>query len=240
MSTKHGHPRTHIHTMHKNTDTYKQTSSLQPPFRHLINEWKALAHPRYTCRNVAPNHMAPRNQLTHPLIASDKAGLGGTTKCDVIVKQRSWRSTGGWVGECGASLQCNLWHSHLFLHVLCPLFYSTHWWTPAHTSTCLGLFSISHPRPFPLSGTCIKTSLQCHFTYKASTMLLWAHFNEDKKSLMFNKPFGPPAVSLIRVEGCSFSFKAPVVSTVCVLGYVCVKRSATMCIRHMSLHMERT
>lgn len=113
MSTKHGHPRTHIHTMHKNTDTYKQTSSLQPPFRHLINEWKALARPRYTCRNVAPNHMAPRNQLTHPLIASDKAGLGGTTKCDVIVKQRSWRSTGGWVGECGASLQCNLWHSHL-------------------------------------------------------------------------------------------------------------------------------
>lgn len=38
---------------------------------------------------------------------------------------------------------------------------------------------------------------------------------------MFNKPFGPPAVSLIGVEGCSFSFKAPVVSTVCVLGYVC-------------------
>ncbi|CAB1453059.1 unnamed protein product [Pleuronectes platessa] len=34
---------------------------------------------RCTCSNVAPNHMAPRNQLTPPLIASDKAGLGGTT-----------------------------------------------------------------------------------------------------------------------------------------------------------------
>ncbi|KAI4823813.1 hypothetical protein KUCAC02_012370, partial [Chaenocephalus aceratus] len=53
-----------------------------------INEMKGPGPSCCTCSNVAPNHMAPRNQLTHPLIASDKAGLRGTTECDVIVEQR--------------------------------------------------------------------------------------------------------------------------------------------------------
>lgn len=34
-------------------------------------------------------------------------------------------------------------------------------------------------------------------------------------------PLCPPTVSIIRVEVCSFSFKAPVVSTVCVCEMEC-------------------
>ncbi|KAK5894823.1 hypothetical protein CesoFtcFv8_011474 [Champsocephalus esox] len=75
-----------------------------------------------TCSNVAPNHMAPRNQLTHPLIASDKAGLRGTTECDVIVEQRSWGG-GHWVvggrgGPCSATAGTKTLRHGLFFHIL--------------------------------------------------------------------------------------------------------------------------